>query len=71
MNVMRRPDHFVDGGARRYLAAITPEISATVAAEFAERLAQVIWLKRGYLRFLMRRQIRRRIAAAASNLALY
>jgi hypothetical protein len=62
---------FVEDGRERHRAAIAPSIKAEVIAEFAGRLESASRLERWRLRFAMRREIRRRIAAAASRRALY
>jgi hypothetical protein len=68
---MNISDPFVHDGRVRYFALIYPEIEAAVRAEFADRLAQTSWLKRLYLRLLIRREICRRIDATVSAKALY
>ncbi len=75
MNVTRqklRPhDHVVCDGPERLHAAIAPEIAAAVRAEFADRLAKASFLQRIGLHIAIRREIRRRIDAAASPTSLY
>jgi hypothetical protein len=68
---MSRFAPFVEDGPARHRAAIAPTIEAEVRAEFAERLAMASRLERWRLRFAMRREMRRRMAAAASGRALY
>jgi hypothetical protein len=62
---------FVNDGRERHLAEIVPAIEAEVRAEFAERLAKASRLQKWRLRAKIRREIRRRIAAAASDRALF
>jgi hypothetical protein len=68
---MKSREHFVEDGAKRYLAIIEPEIRAAVRAEYAEQLAKASVLQRLRLHRAIRREIRRRITAALSPRASY
>jgi hypothetical protein len=67
----RKCDHFVFDGPQRHEAVIAPEICACVVAEFADRLHEAGPLERLWLRYLVRREIDRRLPEAVSPYSLY
>lgn len=62
---------FVSDGRCRLEAAIVLEIRATVEAEFAERLGGASPWERVWLRYLLGREVRRRVRDFASKEALF
>jgi hypothetical protein len=64
-------DSFIADGRRRHHALLLAEIRAVVRGEYAERLSAASIWRRAALTLAMRREVRRRFAAAASERALY
>jgi hypothetical protein len=64
-------DSFIADGRRRHHAMLLSEIRAAVRGEYAERLSAGSLWRRAMLTLAMRREVRRRLAAAVSARALY
>ena len=66
-----RESRFVADGCERARCALEPVIRAEVEQEFAQELREAPLYKRYWVRQKIRREIQRRIAAAAPPDALY
>jgi hypothetical protein len=68
---MNSNTHITHSSRDLHYDVTAPQIRAEVQAEFADRLAKASPLRRIKLWFEMNREIRRRLAAAASQHSLY
>lgn len=64
-------NRIVANGYARAYAAIEPGVRAEVQAEYAERLQNASFFSRVWIRWEMKREIRRRIDRSAPPDALY
>jgi hypothetical protein len=64
-------DNFIADGRRRHCAMVLAEIRASVRDEFADQLSGASIWRRAVLTLAMRREVRRRVATAVSERALY
>jgi hypothetical protein len=64
-------DSFIADGRRRHHAMLLAEVRAAVRGEYAERWAAASLWRRAVLTLAMRREVRRRLAAAVSECTLY